>query len=283
MARAKAKTKTKTTAARSEVRCGGAETCGWCLARHPAVGGALSEEEVAEIHLDRRRIRLAARRRLTEKIGGDAALINLTVGAVKISPMAGAGERGKVGPAGPGGPDANGVGGVEGAGGVGGVEGVEGVGVIFAPDIVSPRDGAITALTDCEVCCFSAAGLRRLFARHPRLQERFLRHSLEALHRAREQAALFNRPRAMERVAGLFWSCVRASASRGGVGGEVVMPMRGVEMAALLGLSKETVSRCVSALRTDGLLRPLGRSRFGVPNPAALREVCGGGVLPSRD
>ena len=280
MARAKAKAKTKT--ARSEVRCGGAETCGWCLARHPAVGGALSEEEVAEIHLDRRRIRLAARRRLTEKIGGDAALINLTVGAVKISPMAGAGERGKVGPAGA---DANGLVGPAGpdANGVGGVEGVEGVGVIFAPDIVSPRDGAITALTDCEVCCFSAAGLRRLFARHPRLQERFLRHSLEALHRAREQAALFNRPRAMERVAGLFWSCVRASASRGGVGGEVVMPMRGVEMAALLGLSKETVSRCVSALRTDGLLRPLGRSRFGVPNPDALREVCGGGVLPSRN
>ena len=275
---ARAKAKAKTTAARSEVRCGGAETCGWCLARHPAVGGALSEEEVAEIHLDRRRIRLAARRRLTEKIGGDAALINLTVGAVKISPMAGAGERGKVGPTGAGGPDANGPAGPAGpdANGVGGVEGVEGVGVIFAPDIVSPRDGAITALTDCEVCCFSAAGLRRLFARHPRLQERFLRHSLEALHRAREQAALFNRPRAMERVAGLFWSCVRASASRGGVGGEVVMPMRGVEMAALLGLSKETVSRCVSALRTDGLLRPLGRSRFGVPNPDALREVCGG-------
>ena len=126
MARAKAKAKTKTTAARSEVRCGGAETCGWCLARHPAVGGALSEEEVAEIHLDRRRIRLAARRRLTEKIGGDAALINLTVGAVKISPMAGAGERGKVGPAGP---DANGLVGPAGRrtrNGVGGVEGAGG-------------------------------------------------------------------------------------------------------------------------------------------------------------
>lgn len=228
--------------------CDGVGTCGWCLARHPAAGGALSEAEIDEIHQDRRRIRLPSRRRLTKKIGGDTALINLTSGAVKISPTNGGG--GDI---------------------VGG-----GLGIVFAPDIVSPRDGAITALTDCEMCCFSPTGLHRLFERHPRLQERFLRHSLEALHRAREQAALLNRPRAMERVAGLFWSCARASESRGEESGEITMPMRGAEIAALLGLSKETVSRCVSALRAEGLLRPLTRSRFAVPHPAALREVCDG-------
>ena len=227
----------------ASARLGDSETCGHCLARHPAAGGALSCEEVADIHSDGRRIFLPARRRLTPRMAGDSALINLTSGAVKIVPT----------------PKLAG-----------------GVGVIFAPDIVSPSDGAITALSDCEMCCFSSAGLRRLFARHPRLQGRFLSHSLESLHRAREQSALLNRPRAIERVAGLFWSCVRAAETRGDIGGGVVMPMRGVEIAALLGLSKETVSRCVSALRSDGLLRPLGRSRFGVPNPDALREICSG-------
>ena len=225
-------------------------TCAHCLARHPAAGGALSAEEVAEIHLERSRIRLPARRRLAAKAGTGAALINLTAGVVKISPKR---VRGVAG----GADDA-------------------GVGVVFAPDIVSPQDGAITALADCEMCCFSSAGLRRLFARHPRLQERFLRHSLESLHRAREQAALLNRPRAMERVAALFWSCARAAETRGERGGEIAMPMRGVEMAALLGLSKETVSRCVSALRADGHLRPLDRTRFVVPDMHALRALCGG-------
>ena len=214
--------------------------------------------------MDGRRIHLPARRRLTARLGGDAALINLTSGVVKISPTAAARKEGKG--------DGTGTGGD----GMGGDGGGVGVGVIFAPDIVSPADGMITALSDCQMCCFSSAGLRRLFGRHPRLQERFLRHSLESLHRAREQAALLNRPRAMERVAGLFWSCVRAAEARGEGGGEIAMPMRGTEMAALLGLSKETVSRCVSALRTGGLLRPLGRQRFGVPNPAALRAACGG-------
>ena len=233
--------------------CGESPTCGHCLARHPAAGGALSAEEVEEIHKDGRRIDLPARRRLTARLGGDAALINLTSGVVKISPTAETRERGK-----------NGMDGV-------------GVGVIFAPDIVSPRDGMITALSDCRMCCFSSLGLRRLFGCHPRLQERFLRHSLESLHRAREQAALLSRPRAMERVAGLFWSCARAAAAGGEFNNEIAMPMRGPEMAALLGISKETVSRCVSALRAEGLLRPLkGRSRFGVPDADALRRVCGG-------
>ena len=230
----------------SDSYCGAAEaTCRHCLARHPATGGALSAAEVAEIHLERRRVCLSARRRLAAKTGGDAALINLTVGVVKISPASAGGR-------------------------------TEGAGVVFAPDIVSPSDGTITTLTDCEMCCFSSAGLRRLFARHPRLQERFLRHSLESLHRAREQAALLNRPRALERVAGLFWSCARASETRGDLSGEISMPMRGAEMAALLGLAKETVSRCVSILRQDGHLRPLGRHRFAVPNPQSLREVCDG-------
>ena len=226
--------------------CGESETCGHCLARHPAAGGALSDAEVAEIHMERRRIRLPARRRLTAKTGGDAALINLTVGAVKISPPV------KL------------------------ENGGAGVGVIFAPDIVSPPEGAITALTDCEMCCFSSEGLRRLFERHPRLQERFLRHSLESLRRAREQSALLTRPRAMERVAGLFWSCARAAETRGERGGKIPMPMRRPEMGALLGLSEGTVSRCVSVLRAGGLVRPAGRFRFSVPNPEALREACGG-------
>ena len=227
-------------------------TCAHCLARHPAAGGALSAEEVAEIHLERSRIRLPARRRLAAKAGTGAALINLTAGVVKISPKR-----------------------ARGAVNINGADDL-GVGVVFAPDIVSPQDGAITALADCEMCCFSSAGLRRLFSRHPRLQERFLRHSLESLHRAREQAALLNRPRAMERVAALFWSCARAAETRGERGGEIAMPMRGVEMAALLGLSKETVSRCVSALRADGHLRPLDRTRFVVPDMHALRALCGG-------
>ena len=238
------------TRAAASANLGQSETCGHCLARHPAAGGALSCSEVMDIHSDGKRVFLPARRRLTSRMAGDSALINLTAGAVKIFPSPNAARSGNSGAA--------------------------GVGVIFAPDIISPSDGAITALSDCEMCCFSSSGLRRLFARHPRLQERFLRHSLESLHRAREQATLLNRPRAMERVAGLFWSCVRAAETRGAGVEDIAMPMRGAEMAALLGLSKETVSRCVSALRTKGLLRPLGRSRFGVPKPEALREICGG-------
>ena len=222
----------------------------------------LSEAEAAEIHLERTRLRLPAGRRLTARAGRGAALINLTAGAVKIASAgnasAGTGKAGSAGGAG--------------RGWVG-----VGVGVVFAPDIVSPRDGEVVALSDCELCCFSEAGLRRLFSRHPRLQESFLRHSLEALRRAREQAALLSRPRAAERVAALLWSAVRAAGLRdGGDDCAVAMPMRNTEAALLLGLSKETVSRCLAELRTAGLLHPVGRRRYQVPDPEALREMCGG-------
>ena len=224
----------------------------------------LSEAEAAEIHLERTRLRLPAGRRLTARAGRGAALINLTAGAVKIASagnaLAGTGKAGKAGK----------------AGSAGRWVGV-GVGVVFAPDIVSPRDGEVVALSDCELCCFSEAGLRRLFSRHPRLQESFLRHSLEALRRAREQAALLSRPRAAERVAALLWSAVRAAGLRdGGDDCAVAMPMRNTEAALLLGLSKETVSRCLAELRTAGLLHPVGRRRYQVPDPDALREMCGG-------
>ena len=218
----------------------------------------LSEAEAAEIHLERTRLRLPAGRRLTARAGRGAALINLTAGAVKIASAgnasAGTGKAGRTGRT-----------------------GWVGVGVVFAPDIVSPRDGEVVALSDCELCCFSEAGLRRLFSRHPRLQESFLRHSLEALRRAREQAALLSRPRAAERVAALLWSAVRAAGLRdGGDDCAVAMPMRNTEAALLLGLSKETVSRCLAELRTAGLLHPVGRRRYQVPDPDALREMCGG-------
>ncbi len=230
--------------------------CRHCLGRHPATGGVLSEAETNLIHEHRKRLRFSPRETICVEGRRPPFFIgNLISGVVKL---AFSGVPGEVGA------------------------------LLFPGDFLGPfGDSAAVsctagALSDCELCCFEGAGLHRVFARHPRLQENFLRHFAEAVERAREDAARLRRPQATARVAALlqiFAEHADADADADGNGGgahnagEVQLPLRRAEIALLLGLTTETVSRCLSRMRRDGIIRPLSRRCVLIKSPPRLRAL----------
>lgn len=231
------------------------EVCRYCLGRHPAAGGVLSQAETDLIHRHRKRRRFRAHERICRAGRAPPFFIgNIIEGVVKLSFGAD--------------PDAVDA-------------------LLFPGDFLGPFADAerptctAAALSDCELCCFGSAGLHRVFDRHPRLQENFLQHFAEAVERAREDAARLRRPQAAARVAallGIFVTRAVNSADAAGDGGdgggiEVELPLRRVEMGLLLGLTPETVSRALGRMRDGGVIRPVSRRAWLIKDPARLAAL----------
>ena len=145
----------------------------------------------------------------------------------------------------------------------------------------------VVAATDVTFCMFQKAEFERLVARKPQIERRLLEMTLDELDSAREWMLLLGRKTARERIASLFVIMARRDAASplGARPGGLRFPLYITReaMADYLGLTIETVSRQVSALRHDGLIE-LGENRMvHVPDFVRLIEESGddadGGVL----
>lgn len=243
---ARAKT-TRAKPARAELPCGARDgTCGKCLGRHPAVKRALSVDERNAIHGHRRQRNLARGQRLYG--GARIVIAHLARGVIKLTPRA---------------------------------DPKQTAGILFAPEIVGAEDFRnfhAYALSDCELCCFDAAAVRAIFAKHPHLAESFWQHSLDSLSWVRRDASLLNAADATHRVAALFWVIASreretTAAKTGEI--EITVPITLAGMSTLLGLAAETISRRIGTLQRDGLVRKTGTRRYAVPDVERLRGFIG--------
>ena len=145
----------------------------------------------------------------------------------------------------------------------------------------------VVAATEITFCMFKKAEFERLVARTPRIERRLLEMTLDELDSAREWMLLLGRKTAREKIASLFVIMARRDAAL-----NRTLPRDGLRfplyitreaMADYLGLTIETVSRQISALRKDGLVE-LGENRMvHVPDFLRLIDESGddsdGGVL----
>lgn len=126
------------------------------------------------------------------------------------------------------------------------------VGELFAPS--SHHD--IIALTDCEICVFPRVQYELALQRFPALGRALLRRTGEALTESRELLASVARRTAGQRVAGFLMSLARAANDtecHSAIEFDLVLT-RG-EIASLLGLTIETVSRQLTKLEKEGVIR----------------------------
>ncbi|GAA4031150.1 Crp/Fnr family transcriptional regulator FnrL [Sphingomonas rosea] len=144
------------------------------------------------------------------------------------------------------------------------------VGELFAP--VARFD--VVALTKSEVCLFSRREYEAAVERYPALARALLRRSSEDLFGARSLMAMVGRHKARERVAAFLLAMGEAASdSPCHPAARFDLPLSRAEMAGLLGLTIETVSRQLSALERDGVIRRHGlrgielvdAARLGVP------------------
>lgn len=129
----------------------------------------------------------------------------------------------------------------------------------------------VVALAPSEVCLFSRVDLEAALERHPALGTALLRRVQEDLHAARDLLDLSHRRRAGARVAGLVLAMARAASdSPCHPAQHFELPLARGEIAAMLGLTIETVSRQFSQLESAGAIRREGRRGIELRDPVRL-------------
>ena len=111
--------------------------------------------------------------------------------------------------------------------------------------------------------------------------------TLDELDAAREWMLLLGRKTAREKIASLIAIIARRDATlqlKGGDGPLVFdLPLTRVAMSDYLGLTLETVSRQISALRNEGIIQLEGKRHVTIPNFQRLLNESGddadGGML----
>ncbi len=146
----------------------------------------------------------------------------------------------------------------------------------------------VVAVTAVTLCLFQRTEFERLVARTPQLERRLLEMTLDELDSAREWMLLLGRKTAREKIASLFVIMARRDAelhrSTAGDGIEFPLYITREAMADYLGLTIETVSRQISALRREGIIELRENRMIHVPDLVRLIDESGddadGGVLP---
>lgn len=158
------------------------------------------------------------------------------------------------------------------------------VGLLLPSDFVGrPGRGRasydVTAATDLVMCCFRRKPFEAMMQSTPHVVQRLLEMTLDELDAAREWLLLLGRKTAREKIASLLAVFARRSAmlDQQLPAGSIMfdLPLTREQMADYLGLTLETVSRQISALRRDGQIALQGNRRVTVPDYAALMAVTG--------
>ena len=158
------------------------------------------------------------------------------------------------------------------------------VGLLLPSDFVG-RPGRqlasydVTAVNDVVMCCFRKKPFEEMMDHTPHVAQRLLEMTLDELDAAREWMLLLGRKTAREKIASLLAIFARREATlkqRHALGATVFdLPLTREEMADYLGLTLETVSRQISALKRDGLIVLEGNRRVTVPDFNKLMNVTG--------
>lgn len=137
------------------------------------------------------------------------------------------------------------------------------VGLQFAPDFLGRpflAESVITAeaATDVQLCSFPRRAVERMMEQQPELEHRLLRQTLKELDQAREWMVTLGRKTAAEKVASFLLMIARnidPAAGPARRGAAFDLPLSRAEIADFLGLTIETVSRQLTRLRGDGVIR----------------------------
>ena len=141
------------------------------------------------------------------------------------------------------------------------------IGELFAP--FAHHD--VVALTDSELCVFPRSEMGRAVDLHPQLAQALLRRSQEDLLQSRELLALSGRRGASAKVAGFLLGLAEAASdSSCHAAREFELPLTRGEIAGMLGLTTETVSRALTKFEREGVIRRKGARGIELVDPARL-------------
>ncbi|NNU78951.1 Crp/Fnr family transcriptional regulator [Halovulum dunhuangense] len=137
----------------------------------------------------------------------------------------------------------------------------------------------VTAATELTVCRFERKPFEKLLETTPSISRRLLEMTLDELDAAREWMVLLGRKTAREKIASLLVILARREISLrpGVVPGRLSFDLMITReaMADYLGLTIETVSRQITALRKDGVIELGTKRQITVPDFSRLMDEAG--------
>lgn len=158
------------------------------------------------------------------------------------------------------------------------------VGLLFASDFigrplrpVAPYEAV--AVTDVRMCMFRRSEFEQILARNHSLERRLLEMTLDELDAARDWMVLLGRKSAREKVASFLLILARRAAllEKRSIreAAPFQIPLSREAIAEYLGLTIETVSRQMTALRKDRVIELQGARSVAVTNLDALAAMAG--------
>ena len=157
------------------------------------------------------------------------------------------------------------------------------VGIVFPSDFIGRPFGkespySVTALSDAEVCVFHRSTFDQFAREHPELQHKLLQRTLIELDDARQWMMLLGKKTAEERIATLLIRISERLSSEGCTTpafnlDEFELPMDRQQMADILGLTIETVSRQLTRIKSRGVIALPDRRRVIINDRAALQNL----------
>lgn len=144
------------------------------------------------------------------------------------------------------------------------------VGEMFAP--FPSHD--VVALTNSRLCVFARSEVEDAINRYPQLTRALLRRSQEDLHAARQLLAMGSGRSANAQVGALVLALAQAASnSPCHFAQRFDLPLTRGEMANMLGLTIETVSRAITSLEKMGGLKRNGARGIELIDPARLEDA----------
>lgn len=225
------------------------DICADCAVRDQALCGSLDDRELTALN------KLGQRRRVvrgeTMIWAGDESVIcaNLLSGVLKLSASTSDGRE-------------------------------QIVGLLYPADFVGrpyaqEADFTVTALTDAELCVFPRGPFEQVLEDHARMERLLLQRTFSALDEARSRMLMLGRKSAEEKIADFLLDMARragASGCRATPTGPVTfdLPLTRGQIADVLGLTIETVSRQMTRLKAAGVIALPGGRAVTICNRGAL-------------
>ncbi len=160
------------------------------------------------------------------------------------------------------------------------------VGLLFPSDFVGRAfarslEFSAEAASDVELCCLNRKAFEAIVDRHPDLKQQLLLSTLDELDAAREWMLLLGCKSAEEKVASFLMLLVRRSFNMG-CGQEAQpadlifeLPVTRADIAGYLGMTVETVSRQISRMKADGIIKLIDIHHYTVPDLNRLATLAG--------
>lgn len=231
----------------------GMTNCNACLVRNRAICGALSNEELELLNKKAHHLHLDAGQSLSWE-GEDSILVaNIINGVLKMSNLLEDGRE-------------------------------QIVGLAYPSDFVGrpykKKSGqSVTAMTDAHLCVFPRGEFESFAADHPQLEHKLLDQTFAELDRAREWMVLLGRKTAPEKMASFLLEISERLAENGCSAVTTLdhfqLPLDRQQMADVLGLTIETVSRQFTRMRKDDILALPDRRSVTILDRPALSRMAG--------